>query len=137
MKFIPIFIESKIRWCLWLKNADPKELKNLPLVHDRLSKVKESRLKSPTPSVIKFADYPYLFTQDRQPDTDYLVIPEVSSENRKYIPIGFESKDVICANTVQIIPSASLFIFGIMQSIMHMNWAKAISMSKIERQDYE
>jgi hypothetical protein len=121
------FISSKIRWCLWLKYADPKELKKLPVVLERLTKVKETRLQSPTPSVVKFAEFPSLFTQDRQPDTDYLVIPEVSSENRKYIPIGFETKEIICANTVQIIPNASLYLFGIVQSHIHMTWAKTIS----------
>jgi len=118
------FIDSKIRWCLWLKNVNPKELKSMPFVLERLEKVRQARLLSPTPSVKKFADYPSLFTQDRQPDTEYLIIPEVSSENRKYIPIGFETKETICANTVQIIPDASLFMFGILQSIMHMSWAK-------------
>ncbi len=121
------FISSKIRWCLWLKNADPKELKKLTHVLERLAKVKETRLKSPTPSVVKFAEFPSLFTQDRQPVSDYLVIPEVSSENRKYIPVGFETRDVICANTVQIIPNANLYLFGILQSLTHMTWAKTIS----------
>ena len=121
------FISSKIRWCLWLKNADPKELQNLPHVLERLSEVRKARLQSPTPSVVKFAAFPSLFTQDRQPDTDYLVMPEVSSENRKYIPVGFETKDVICANTVQIIPNATLYLFGVLQSLIHMTWAKSIS----------
>ncbi|REJ80074.1 MAG: class I SAM-dependent DNA methyltransferase [Bacteroidetes bacterium] len=121
------FISSKTRWCLWLKNADPKELKNLPRVLERLEKVKETRLQSPTPSVIKFAEFPSLFTQDRQPNSNYLVLPEVSSENRKYIPVGFETKDVICANTVQIIPNANLYLFGVLQSLIHMTWAKTIS----------
>jgi hypothetical protein len=121
------FIDSNVRWCLWLKNINPKDLKTMPKVLERLEKVRDVRLKSPTPSVRKFADYPSLFTQDRQPDSDYLIMPEVSSENRKYIPIGFESKDVICANTVQIIPNATMFMFGVMQSLMHMSWTRVIS----------
>jgi hypothetical protein len=121
------FISSNVRWCLWLKNVDPKELKEMGTVMERLLKVKEARLNSPTPSVKKAADFPYLFTQDRQPESDYLVIPEVSSENRKFIPIGFESKDVICANTVQIIPKATMFLFGVIQSSMHMAWVRVIA----------
>jgi hypothetical protein len=121
------FIESKIRWCLWLKHAEPYELSSLPAIMNRLQNVRAVRSKSPTPSVQKYAIYPALFTQDRQPMSDYLVVPEVSSENRKYIPIGFESKDVICSNTVQIIPDATLYMFGVMQSIMHMVWVKTVS----------
>jgi len=121
------FISSKMRWCLWLKNADPKELKNMPFILERLAKVKETRLQSPTPSVVNYAEFPYLFTQDRQPDSNYLLLPEVSSENRKYIPLGFESKEVICANTVQIIPNANLYLFGVLQSLTHMTWAKTVS----------
>jgi type I restriction-modification system DNA methylase subunit len=121
------FLNNKLRWCLWLKNIDPCELKTMPLTRERLNKVKESRLKSPTPSVKKFAEYPTLFTQDRQPATNYLVVPEVSSENRRYIPIGFESQDTICANTVQIIPDATVYMFGVMQSLMHVAWARTIA----------
>lgn len=121
------FINGKKRWCLWLKNVKPDELRKMPEVLKRLEGVKEMRLKSPTPSVREFAKLPYLFTQDRQPDTNYLVVPEVSSENRTYIPIGFMDASVICANTVQIIPDASLYQFGTLQSLMHMNWVKYTS----------
>lgn len=118
------FIKGKRRYCLWLKNASPNDLRKMPLVLDRIEKVRQSRLKSPTPSVRTYAKYPSLFTQDRQPLTQYLAIPEVSSENRHYIPIGFLSPDVICSNKLQIIPDASLFLFGVLQSEMHMVWVR-------------
>lgn len=118
------FLNSKERYCLWLKDIEPNVLKNLPLVQNRVEKVKESRLKSPTPSVQEFSKYPTLFTQDRQPKTNYLALPEVSSENRKFIPIGFLSPEIICSNKLQIIPNASLYIFGILMSSMHMCWTK-------------
>lgn len=120
------FLNAKKRFCFWLKDIQPSELNRLKSVLSRVEKVKESRLQSPTPSVREYAKYPTLFTQDRQPNTDYLVVPEVSSENRNYIPIGYVSKNVICANTVQIIPDASLFVFGVMQSSMHNVWAKSV-----------
>jgi type I restriction-modification system DNA methylase subunit len=121
------FLYSRERYCLWLKEIEPSVLKNLKLVQNRIELVKENRLKSPTPSVREFAKYPTLFTQDRQPITNYLALPEVSSENRSYIPIGFLSPDIICSNKLQIIPNASLFIFGVLSSKIHNSWVKYVS----------
>ncbi len=121
------FLYNKLRFCLWLKDCSPQELKQMPAVLERLKKVSEARLKSPTNSVKEFAKYPTLFTQDRQPKTDYLCLPEVSSENREYIPIGFLNKDVICSNKLQIIPNASLYMFGILMSRMHNIWTVYVS----------
>jgi hypothetical protein len=118
------FLNSKVRYCLWLKNIQPNELKELKFIQNRVEKVKENRLKSPTPSVREYAKYPTLFTQDRQPDTTYLAIPEVSSENRIYIPIGFLKTDIICSNKLQVIPNASFYMYGVLQSIMHMAWTR-------------
>jgi len=118
------FLNSKERFCLWLKNIQPNELKELKLVQERVEKVKENRLKSPTPSVREYAKYPILFTQDRQPNSTYLAIPEVSSENRIYIPIGFLEANIICSNKLQVIPNASLYMHGVLQSIMHMVWTR-------------
>ncbi|MEO8398865.1 MAG: type IIL restriction-modification enzyme MmeI, partial [Ignavibacteriaceae bacterium] len=120
------YINSIYRYCLWLKDISPSELKSMPLVMNRVEKVREERLKSPTPSVREYSKYPTLFTQDRQPDTEYLVVPEVSSINRKYIPIGFLSPEIICSNKLQIIKSASLLMFGVMQSLMHMIWTRYV-----------
>ena len=121
------FINNKKRYCLWLKDIDTKVYSNIPEVRKRLKKVTESRLKSPTESVRRQAEFPSLFTQDRQPKGDYLIIPETSSENRKYIPIGFSTgTDVIPSNRVQIISDANLYIFGILTSKMHNIWVKCI-----------
>jgi len=120
------FINGQYRYCLWLKNILPNELRSMPLVIERIEKVKESRLKSPTPSVREFSKFPHLFTQDRQPSTNYLVIPEVSSINRNYIPIGFLSPEIICSNKLQIISNASLWMFGVLQSNMHMTWTRYV-----------
>jgi type II restriction/modification system DNA methylase subunit YeeA len=116
------FLNSKLRYCFWLKDIKPNELRELKLVQTRIEKVRENRLKSPTSSVREYSKYPILFTQDRQPSSTYLAIPEVSSENRTYIPIGFLEPEIICSNKLQIIPNATLFLFGVLQSIMHMAW---------------
>ena len=120
-------ISGAWRWCLWLKHADPSELKASKPIVERLERVRAGRLQSPTPSVRKFADFPTLFTQDRQPDTDYLAIPEVSSETRAYIPIAVLPPTVIASNKLQIIPGAPLHYFGILTSAMHMAWMRTIA----------
>ena len=118
------FINNKLRYCLWLKDVAPNEYSKIPPILERLEAVKQMRLKSPTKSVQKDAEIPMLFTQIRQPETDYLVVPEVSSENRRYIPIGFLTPDVIASNKLYLIPNASLYLFGIMISNVHMAWMR-------------
>lgn len=120
-------ISEEWRWCLWLKDISPADLKKLPQVQERLKRVSSGRLKSDTASVRAFAKYPTLFTQDRQPSTDYLAIPEVSSETRHYIPIALLGSDVIASNKLQIIPGAGLLHFAILTSEMHMAWVRAVS----------
>ena len=120
------FINGKIRYCLWLVDAAPNELKKIPPIVNRLEKVAEFRKKSKTASVREDADTPALFTQIRQPKTNYLVIPRFSSERRKYIPIGYLSSDIIISDTVLHIPDANLFLFGILTSNVHMAWMKTI-----------
>ena len=120
-------ISSQWRWCLWLKNADPSELKASKPIVERLERVRAGRLQSPTASVREFASYPTLFTQDRQPDTDYLAIPEVSSETREYIPISILPPSVIASNQLRIIPGAPLHYFGILTSLMHMSWMRTVA----------
>ena len=120
------FINGIIRYCLWLKGAAPNELRALPMVMDHVNAVKVMRLASAAESTRKFAAYPSLFRQIAQPETDYLAIPEVSSENRSYIPIAFLTEDVICSNTVQFVPGATLWHFGVLTSTMHMAWMRQI-----------
>ena len=120
-------ISGKWRWCLWLKEADPSQLRKSKAISERLDRVRNGRLKSPTPSVRAYAKFPTLFTQDRQPTTDYLAIPEVSSETREYIPIAQLSPTVIASNKLQIIPGAPLCYFGLLTSAMHMAWMRAVA----------
>ena len=120
-------ISGKWRWCLWLKDADPSELKASKPVVERLDRVRAGRLQSPTASVQDYADYPTLFTQDRQPETEYLAMPEVSSEMREYIPISVLSPTAIASNKLQIIPSAPLHYFGLLTSAMHMAWMRTVA----------
>lgn len=120
------FISGEMRYCLWLNGVDPEEYRNIAEIRTRLEKISELRRKSPTKSVQKAADTPYLFTQIRQPDEDYLVIPRHSSGNRYYIPFGFMSKDVIAGDATSIIPTNDLFVFGIISSHLHMVWLDSI-----------
>jgi hypothetical protein len=115
------------RWCLWLKGITPDELRAMPLVLERVERVREARLKSPTKSVREFAAYPTLFTQDRQPDQPYLALPEVSSEHRRFIPMAFLPPTVVASNKLQIMVGASLFHFGVLNSTMHMAWVRTVS----------
>jgi len=119
-------INGDWRWCLWLKDADPKEIKVSKPVQERLQRVRKGRLQSPTPSVQAYAKYPSLFTQDRQPDQPYLAVPKVSSETREYIPIDILSEDVVASDMLQIIPGAPLNYFGILTSAMHMAWMRTV-----------
>ena len=116
------FIHNNIRYCLWLKDVLPQNYIHIPEIKTRLKLVAETRLKTKTLAVQKQAETPMLFSQIRQPDTNYLAIPEVSGENRKYIPIGFLSSDVIASNKLFLIPNGNLFYFGILISNVHMSW---------------
>ena len=121
------FINNKARYCLWLKDANPNDLRQMPNVAARIEKVRQTRLQSPTKSVQEFASYPSLFTQDRQPESDYLAIPEVSSERREYIPIGYLSKDIVASNKLQIIREPNKYLFGLLMSKMHMVWMRTVA----------
>ncbi|MDQ0450024.1 class I SAM-dependent DNA methyltransferase [Methylobacterium aerolatum] len=120
-------ISGNWRWCLWLKEAKPSEVKSCKAIKDRLDRVRKGRALSTTASVRAFAKYPTLFTQDRQPDVDYLAVPEVSSETREYIPIAILSKNVIASNKLMIVPGAPLHYHGILMSAMHMAWMRTVA----------
>ena len=117
------FINNKERWCLWLVDIDPSELRNLKHIKQRVENVKKIREVSARPHLAKI---PHLFAQITQPKSDYLLIPRTTSENRKYIPIGFFSKDNIISDTCQSVPDATIFHFGVLTSIMHMTWVKYV-----------
>ncbi len=120
------FINSKPRFCLWLKDISPAVYRNIPEVMERLKGVAETRRSTKTVAVQAQAETPMLFSQIRQTDSDYLAVPEVSSENRKYVPIGFLDKTVIASNTLYMVPNANLFMFGVMTSNVHMAWMRAV-----------
>lgn len=121
------FLNNDIRYCLWLKDAKPQELRRSPEIMSRLERVRDFRLSSDALSTRKYADYPYLFRQIAQPDSDYLAIPEVSSERRAYIPMAYISKNIICSNTVQFVRDATPYHFGVLSSRMHMAWVKQVA----------
>lgn len=120
------FINGNMRWCLWLAEASPAQLDALPLVMERIRKVREFRLKSTAAPTQMAAKKPTLFFYISQPAIKYILIPEVSSARREYIPIGFMSPGVISANTNFLIPSNSLFHFGVLTSAMHMAWVRQV-----------
>ena len=114
------------RWCLWLDGVSPTELKSMPIVMQRVTAVREFRLQSPKEATRKYADYPTRFMEIRQPKTKYILFPSHSSENRKYIPIGFVEPEVICGNANLLVTNASLYHFGILISNVHMSWVRAV-----------
>ena len=120
------FINGKKRYCLWLVGASPKVIAGLPMVRERISGVREFRLASKKEATRKWADKPTLFTENRQPSGEFITIPEVSSGNRKYIPMGFLDSGTICSNKLQTIQGAELYHFGVLTSNVHMAWMKKI-----------
>ena len=121
------FINNKKRYCFWFKDAEPKIFRNISEIQQRLDNIRQQRLKSPSVQTRKYADIPYLFTNIRQPESDYLLFPRVSSERRKYIPIGFVSPEIIASDACSIIPNATLYMFGILTSSLHMAWMRAVA----------
>ena len=119
------FINNKKRWCLWLQDVEPNILKNSKFIIDRIEKTKKFRLSSNRQATNKLAEKPMLFGEIRQPSSKYIIIPKVSSENRKYIPIGILEPTTITSGSALIIPNANLFMFGTMTSSMHMAWMKS------------
>ena len=120
------YINGHIRWCLWLLECSPKELREMPLVLERVEKVKEFRLASIKAATREYAQYPTRFMEIKQPDSDYLIIPATSSEKRKYIPIGYVDKNVVASNAASFVPNATLFHFGVLTSNVHMAWMSAV-----------
>lgn len=120
------YINNKLRFCLWLVDASPAEIRKSPFIMDRAEKVKEFRLASTKEATRKSADTPLLFQEVRQPKSKYIIVPRHSSENRRYIPFGFVSPEIIVNDAVQIIPDATLYHFGILTSNVHMSWVRAV-----------
>ena len=120
------FINGFYRYCLWLGNCSPKELFDMPECLKRIELVRNFRLSSKRSSTLKLANTPTRFQTENMPMTNYIIIPETSSENRKYIPIGFMTPDTLCSNAVRIMPNANLYHFGVLTSNVHMAWVRAV-----------
>lgn len=120
------FLHENKRWCLWLVNAKPEELRECNLVLKRIENVRKLRLKSKAASTRKASNIPSLFARIRQPKSKNLIFPETSSEKKKYIPIDFVNKNTIIGDNNQFIPNATLYEFGILESSVHMAWMRAV-----------
>ena len=119
------FINNKKRYCLWLKGVSPAEWRKLPLVVERVEACKADRLSAPDPGRQKLADTPMLFRETKNPES-FIIVPRHSSENRRYIPLGFLKNDFIPADSAVIILNATLFNFSILVSSVHMAWVRTI-----------
>ena len=121
------YLHGKKRYCLWLQGVSPAQIKSCPFVMERVRLCKESRESSIAAGIRKFADTPMLFAQITQPvGNPYIIVPRVSSERRRYVPIGFINGDTIASDAVQIIPDATIYEFGVMISNVHMAWMRAV-----------
>jgi hypothetical protein len=119
-------LHNESRYCLWLLGAEPNEIKSNQKIKDRIEAVRNWRSKSDRPNTKKLAETPTLFAEVRQPKSNYLAFPTVSSVNRKYIPIAFVSPDTIASNQLYVLPNANIYYFGILTSFIHMAWVKYI-----------
>lgn len=120
------FINRYTRFCLLLKNCNPNELRKMPECLKRIEAVKQFRLKSKSIATVKLAETPLEFNHTNIPTSTYIVIPEVSSQRRRYIPIGFLTPDILCSNLVKIVPNASIYEFGVITSNVHMAWMRTV-----------
>lgn len=120
------FINQQPRYCLWLGDCTPKELRSMPKCLERVEAVKNFRLNSKSEGTRKLADKPTRFHVENMPKGKFLVIPQVSSERRRYIPIGYMDDSVLCSDKVRIMPNATLYHFGVLTSNVHMSWMRTI-----------
>ena len=122
------FINNKKRYCLWLVNASPAELRKIPPIMERVENVRKLRSESKRAATQRLAYVPALFGEIRQPESgQYLIVPSVSSERRGYVPIGFLSAETIASDASLIVPNASLYHFGVLTSNVHMGWMRAVA----------
>ncbi len=120
------FINRKPRYCLWLGKCPPNILRKMPECMKRVEAVRNFRLASTSAGTVKLADKPTRFHVENMPESTYILVPEVSSERRRYVPMGFMTPDVLCSNLVKIIPNASLYHFGVLTSNVHMAWMRTV-----------
>jgi len=120
------FLHGEKRWCLWLAEVSPSELRELPEVEGRIKRVREYRKASKREATVKLAEVPYLFGEIRQPNSEYILIPLHTSEARKYIPMAFLTRAEIANNSCSVVPTSDLYYFGILMSLMHMAWVSSV-----------
>jgi hypothetical protein len=120
------FINGKKRYCFWLKDASPEFMRSSPILRKRIEAVRALRLASTAAPTREKANIPHLFFYISHPEAPYLLVPSASSENRRYIPIGFMDGRTIASNLVLIVPNATIYHFGILTSSVHMAWVRAI-----------
>ena len=120
------YINNRKRYCLWLVGASPMELRKSPLIMERIGNVRKYRLNSTKEATRRDAETPTLFQEIRHPNSDYIIVPRVSSENRRYVPMGFITPEIIVNDSVQIIPNATLYHFGVLTSNVHMAWMRVV-----------
>lgn len=120
------FINRCPRYCLWLGDCPPNELRKMPECVKRVEAVRQLRLASKSAGTRKLAYTPTRFHVENMPSGTYVVIPEVSSEKRKYVPMGFMTPNILCSNLVKIVPNATLYHFGVLTSNVHMAWMRAV-----------
>ena len=120
------FINGISRWCIWLADVSPGQWRNLAPIRERIEHVREFRSQSKKQPTVEQAATPTVFGELRQPSTDFLAVPEVSSENRHYIPMAVVPANVIASNLLYTVPGATVFTFGILTSVMHMAWVRAV-----------
>lgn len=118
------YLYNENRWCLWLIDISPNELRQMPEVYKRVEKVREFRLSSKKEKTVEAANKPTEFAELRQPNTNFIIIPLTTSEKRRYVPLAFFSQDYIVNNTISYISNADLYDFGILSSNMHMTWMR-------------
>ena len=121
------FINNINRYCFWLVNANPTELRKCPLLLERIEKVKQCRLESPAKETQKLAESASLFAQLAQPKENFIAFPKVSSEQRRYIPIGFLTPDIIVGDKVYVVENVGIYHFGILTSNVHNAWMRAVA----------
>lgn len=120
------FINKLPRWCLWLVDCPPNELRKMPLVYQRVQAVRDFRLASKKAATRKNAETPWLFAERRQPTTNYLLAPLLSSSRREYIPIGYMDANTVVSNLAFSIPDAKYWHFGVLTSLPHMAWMRVV-----------
>ncbi len=120
------FIHQKPRYCLWLGDCTPNELRQMPHCMKRIEAVRKMRLESKSAGTRRLADRPTHFHVENMPKGHFIIVPSVSSERRRYIPMGFMSPNVLASNLVHIIPEATLYHFGVLESNVHMAWTRVV-----------